>query len=235
MASGKLYLVPTLLGEGIDPHSQLPMAWWPTLEHIRHFAVEDVRSARRFLRGLFKQFPIDDSQFYPIGKHGSAENQTIISACSRGFDVAVLSEAGCPGIADPGAHLVAMAHQNNVEVVPWVGPSSILLALMASGMNGQQFAFRGYLPVQNAERKQKIKWMEGLVERTGETQLFIETPFRNESMVAALKEILKPTTLMGVAVDLGMPSQVIRVQTAGAFQLPGLHKRPAVFFMGRSF
>jgi 16S rRNA (cytidine1402-2'-O)-methyltransferase len=127
-----------------------------------------------------------------------------------------------------------MAHQNNIEVVPWVGPSSILLALMASGMNGQHFAFRGYLPVQSAERKQRIKFMEGLVERTGETQLFIETPFRNEAMLAALKETLKPTTLLGVAVDLGLPGQTIRVQPAGQFQLPGLHKRPAVFFMGRS-
>ena len=232
MVKGSLFLVPTFLGEG-DATMTMPEGQLAILENIRHFAVEEIRSARRYLRARMKTFPIDDSTFYPIGKHADERNMAIVQACKQGHDVAVLSEAGCPGVADPGAALVSLAHAHQIKVVPWVGPSSLLLALMASGMSGQQFAFRGYLPVQPAERKAKIKWLEGLMERTGETQIFIETPFRNEALLQALTETLKPATQLAVAVDLTLPTEEIRAKAAGQFGPMDLRKRPAVFLIGK--
>jgi 16S rRNA (cytidine1402-2'-O)-methyltransferase len=192
MNSGKLYLIPSRL---IDSKSQILLADYVlTLSHIRHFVVEDIRTARRFIRSVIVDFDIDHSVFWEIDKHNpNPVFDPTIKTLKEGQDVGLLSEAGCPGIADPGSQLVLEAHKAGVPVIPWIGPSSLLLSMMASGMNGQGYTFHGYLPAkQGADLIKKILQLETESEKTGYAQQFIETPYRNQSLFNELCKHLKP-------------------------------------------
>jgi 16S rRNA (cytidine1402-2'-O)-methyltransferase len=200
----------------------------------RHFYVENLRSARRFLKGVFPEKVIDDCFFEEMLKDEPIRMQPLRTWMGEGHPVAIVSEAGCPGVADPGAQVVAAAHQLGAAVRPLVGPSSLLLALMASGMNGQSFAFNGYLPVKAPERGQKIRFYEQRAIKEGQTQLFIETPYRNNALLTDLLQHCQPSTRICIAQNIGLPEAFIQTRPATAWkkQLPDLPKAPAVFLIG---
>lgn len=235
MAKGKLYLVPTTLGsEGVE--HIIPQEVAAKTISFRYFAVEEIKSARRYLRKLDREFPIDDCQFFIINKRSSIEDvMPIIRVLNEGNDVGIISEAGCPGIADPGAELVAVAHQQGIHVHPLVGPSSILLTLIASGFNGQEFAFHGYLPKERKERIRKIKELEFNTNKEGVTHLFMETPFRNNNLVEDLLNELKDDTLLCIGSDLTNYGE--RIQTMSVVdwrkKIYSLDKIPAIFALGK--
>lgn len=226
-----LYLIPTTLGES-DLNSVLPEKNNIITNSIRHFIVEDVRTARRFLRKVDRQFPIDDCEFYPLNQHTTPEQiTTYLAALAQGNDMGVISEAGCPAIADPGADIVKMAQQANYKVVPLVGPSSILLALMGSGFNGQSFAFVGYLPIDSSDRAKAIKRLEGRAIAESQTQLFIETPYRNMKMLEDILKNCQTNTRLCIAADITLETEFIKTKSVGEWkkQLPELGKRPCIF------
>jgi len=231
-----LYLIPVELGD--VPHSHiLPAANHDIVCSIRHFAVEDVRSARRFLRRVDAAFDIDGATFYPMGKHADA---AVYAEClkplEQGLSVGVISEAGCPAVADPGADIVALAQRRGLKVVPLVGPSSMLLAVMASGLGGQSFAFTGYLPIDDAERERCIRRLEKRAWDERQTQLFIETPYRNIRMFAHLLRVLKPQTRLCVAAAITTPDEYIRTRTVAEWRRhaqPDIDRKPAIFLIGR--
>jgi len=209
MATGTLFLIPNTLGSEQTNHI-IPQVVAETAAALRHFAVEEVKSARRFLRKIDRQFPIDDSQFVVMNKHTTApELMGLIRLLKSGENVGIMSEAGCPGIADPGSVLVALAHEQNIRVCPMVGPSSILLTLIGSGFNGQNFAFHGYLPKDKKERIRRLKDLEARVRRSGETQIFMDTPFRNMHVLEDLLNELSDDTLLCVATNLTLPDERI--------------------------
>lgn len=235
MATGTLFLIPnTLGGEQLD--NIIPPAVAETAIQLRHFAVEEIKSARRFLRKIDRQFPIDDSEFVIMNKNTAApELMGLIRLLKNGENVGVLSEAGCPGIADPGAVLTALAHENNIRVSPMVGPSSILLTLIGSGFNGQQFTFHGYLPKDKKERVRKLKDLEARVRKSGETQLFMDTPFRNMHVLDDLLNELSDDTYLCVATNLTLPDEHINTRAIvdwreNAFDLA---KNPTMFALGK--
>ena len=198
------------------------------------FIVENLRSARRFLKKAGLQKGIDDLQFFEINKRTKAEDiPSFLSAASEGKNIGVLSEAGCPGIADPGAEVVKWAHKKNIQVIPLIGPSSILLALMASGMNGQNFAFTGYLPKEKADRRRKIKQLEQFSKTQKQTQIFIETPFRNNYLLDDLQSYCDKDTQIVVACDITLPTQYIKRLSAKDWKKEkvDLHKRPCIFIL----
>ena len=197
----------------------------------RHFYVENLRSARRFLKGVFPEKNIDECFFEEMPKDGSLNLQPLRQWAKAGETMAVVSEAGCPGIADPGALVVAEAHRLKIPVVPLTGPSSLLLSLMASGLNGQSFAFNGYLPVKNPERSQRIKAFEQRAHKENQTQLFIETPYRNNALLADLLQNCQPQTRLCIALNIGGPDAFIQTKTIKEWQSspPTLPKAPAVF------
>ncbi len=211
----------------------LPAETIEAAQSCRHFYVENLRSARRFLKGIFPQKDIDGCFFEEMPKDGSLDLQPFRNWTRAGETVAVVSEAGCPGIADPGAVLVAEAHQLGVAVLPLTGPSSLLLALMASGLNGQSFAFNGYLPVKNPERSQKIRFYEQRAQKENQTQLFIETPYRNAALVADLLQNCGPQTRLCIALNIGGPDAFIQTKTIREWKQapPTLAKAPAVFLL----
>lgn len=231
---GKLYLLPVPLGED---------AWYTVPEYVKEiirgldvFVVEKAKTARRFLKEVAFPTPFDDCLFFELNKRTEArEIPSFLEPAQVGRSVGLLSEAGVPAVADPGSRLVLAAHQQGVEVMPLVGPSSILLALMAAGMNGQAFAFKGYLSAKRPELAQELKQLEAQANRQGETQIFIETPYRNQAVVETALNVLDANTLFSVAVDLTLPTQWIQTHTIGAWRTsswPDLHKRPAVFVLG---
>jgi 16S rRNA (cytidine1402-2'-O)-methyltransferase len=233
MSLGKLYLIPTRL---IDSKSQILLADYVlTLSHIRHFVVEDIRTARRFIRSEIVDFDIDHSVFWEIDKHNpNPVFDPAINILKEGQDVGLLSEAGCPGIADPGSQLVLEAHKAGVPVIPWIGPSSLLLSMMASGMNGQGYTFHGYLPAkQGADLIKKILQLETESEKTGYAQQFIETPYRNQSLFNALCKHLKNTTLLCIATDITGENEDIKTKTIAQWKTVtvDLNKRPTVFIL----
>ena len=231
----KLYLVPNVLSEG-SWQNVLPSVVFPVLTETRHFIVENVRTARRFMKQVNSEINIDECTFYEINKRTKyAEIPSFLTPVSEGFDVAVISEAGCPGVADPGAEVVKIAHQKGIQVVPLVGPSSILLALMASGFNGQEFAFKGYLPVKPAERTKEIAVLEKRVNTQGQTQIFIETPYRNNQLIADLLKTCAPDTLLCIAANLTGENEMVATKTIKQWKtaLPNLHKQPAIFLIGK--
>lgn len=233
MSKGKVILIPCTLGD-ISPLEVLPLA---NIEHINScdvFIVESLRSARRFLKKAGLQKEIDDLQFFEINKRTkSGDIPSFLSAASEGKNIGVLSEAGCPGVADPGAEVVKWAHRKDLEVIPLVGPSSILLALMASGMNGQNFSFVGYLPKEKNQRIKKIKQLEQLSRTTAQTQIFIETPYRNNHLFEDLVANCNQETSIAIACDLTLPSQHIRCLKAKQWKgkKPNFHKRPCIFLL----
>lgn len=230
---GTLYLVPNLLGL-VAPETVLPARTLDIARHLRHWVVETEKPARAFLKTLGTPVPIADLHIAPLPALPSADHALLLAPCRSGTDLGLLSDAGCPGVADPGARLVAAAHVAGVRVVPLVGPSSLLLALMASGMNGQSFAFHGYLPVPAQERAAALKRLEDESARHDRAQLFIETPYRNPVMVQALGQALRADTTVLVACDLTLATETIERRTAAGWRKDDgsrFAKRPAIFVL----
>ena len=231
--TGTLYLLPSPLAEETAA-AVLPAQALECCKVLRHYLCENARTSRRFLSSLRLGLTIEELNIAELNKDTpDAEVSKLLQPLRQGQDMGILSEAGCPGVADPGARAVAQAHKEGIKVVPVVGPSSILLALMASGMGGQNFAFRGYLPVKNPERSHAIRSLEKGV-KTGQTQLFMETPYRNTPLLKELIENCQPDTMLCMASNLTAPEEYIRTQTIGAWkkQLPDLHKQPTIFVLG---
>jgi 16S rRNA (cytidine1402-2'-O)-methyltransferase len=230
---GKLYLIPSTLGED-SPMNVLPGVIPQVIDNLKHFIVEDLRTARRFLKKINPGIVIDDLTFQILNEHTPADEiPAMLTPLTEGSDVGLLSEAGLPCVADPGSALVGYAHEQGIKVVPLSGPSSIFLALMASGFNGQNFAFHGYLPVDKRDRIQKIKDIETAIYQKDQTQIFIETPYRNNQMLEALIQACKPQTKICIAVDLTLPGEIIIQTTAKRLNLnrPDFNKKPAVFLL----
>jgi 16S rRNA (cytidine1402-2'-O)-methyltransferase len=228
-----LYLIPTTLGEtSID--KVLPAEITRVVKSLRYFVVENTRTARRHLKKLVPEIVIDDLDFAELNEHSLKLGlELLLDPIKQGFDVGILSEAGCPAIADPGADLVRIAHEKGIRVVPLVGPSSILLALMASGMNGQNFAFIGYLPIKPAERTVAIRDIERNSSKDKQTRIFIETPYRNNKMVEDLLFTCNEQTRLCIAVDLTLESEFVVTKTIAAWRksVPDINKRPAIFLL----
>lgn len=230
---GKLYLIPTRLGDN-PPLEVLPISIKKIIEDIDHYIVENEKTARRFIKRISPSKSQPSLKLQVLNKYTTeAERNTYLNNCLEGFSVGLLSEAGCPAIADPGADIVSLAHQMDIKVVPLVGPSSIILALMGSGMNGQSFTFNGYLPIDKSERKQKLKALERLSAEQHQAQIFIETPYRNMKMLEDLTSTLHPNTRICVACDLTLPTEFIKTKTANDWKhnKEDLHKRPTIFII----
>ena len=231
-ASGSLFLLPSDLGDAPTP--VIPGASQAMAHRLRHFIAENPKSARAFLKRIAYPQPLNTVSITTLDKDTPATAIAgLLKPLRDGLDVALLSEAGCPAVADPGALLVRAAHEAGIPVVPLVGPSAILLALMASGLNGQRFAFHGYLPVDATARASKIREREQRSKREDATQIFIETPYRNDAMLQSLMEYGADTTLLCVAADLTQPGEFIATRSIAAWRkkLPALNKRPAVFLL----
>ena len=229
-----LYLIPVTLGEtGIE--QVLPSYNHDIIMGIRHFIVENIRSARRFLRQVDREFPIDDSTFYEMGKHADEHQfSQYLQALRDGKPMGVISEAGCPAVADPGADVVMLAQREGLKVVPLVGPSSIIMAVMASGCNGQAFAFHGYLPIDPAERQKRLRQLENRSQLENETELFIETPYRNRKLFDDILRSCQPKTRLCVAAGITTEAEWIKTRTVAQWrqsQLPELGKVPAIFLI----
>ncbi|GHC54694.1 SAM-dependent methyltransferase [Ulvibacter litoralis] len=230
---GNLYLIPCTLGD-TPPLEVLPLLVKKAVEHINHYVVEHEKNARRFIKSIDSKKIQGDLIFQEINKFTNPEEiPQMLNPCFQGFDVGVLSDAGCPGIADPGASVVQEAHKRGIRVVPLVGPSSILMAMMASGFNGQNFAFNGYLPIDKGERKTTIKRLEKLSIEYDQSQSFIETPYRNNQLLESLCSTLHPQTMICVACDITLPSEYIKTASAGDWKKikVDLHKRPTLFII----
>ena len=231
--AGKLYLIPVTLGDSPVRHV-IPDYVLEVLYQLDHFIVEDLRSARRYLKKAGLVQAIDDLTFYLLNEHTEdSAIKEMLDPLKKGVDVGILSEAGVPAVADPGSEMVAKAHQYGIRVIPLAGPSSILMALMASGMNGQAFRFHGYLPVKKAQRQNSLRQLEKLTNTTGETQIFIETPYRNMSLLEDLIKTCREDTLLCIAVDISLDSESVKTKTVREWKqrLPDIHKRPAVFLI----
>lgn len=230
----KLYLIPNVLSDS-SWQSVLPAQIHPILTNTKHFIVENIRTARRFMKQVNREINIDECTFYELNKRTkSSELPNFLKPLEQGFDVGVISEAGCPGVADPGADVVKIAHQKGYKVVPIVGPSSILLALMASGLNGQNFAFVGYLPVKPNERVREITTLEKRIKNNRQTQIFIETPYRNNQIINDLLKTCSPTTLLCIAANITGENEFIATKTIREWKnkVPDLHKQPVIFLIG---
>lgn len=230
----KLYLIPNLLSEG-DWQNVLPAHVLPVLTQTRYFIVENIRTARRFMKQVNQDIEIDDLTFFELNKHTpSSEIPSFLNPLEKGEDIAVISEAGCPGVADPGAEIVKLAHQKRMEVVPLTGPSSIILSLMSSGLNGQNFAFNGYLPVKSDERSKAVKVLEKKAKIEQQTQIFIETPYRNNQLIKDLLKMCSSATLLCIAANLTGENEFIATRPIGEWKkgVPDLHKQPAIFLIG---
>lgn len=230
---GKLYLVPTMLGDNA-PLEVLPISIKRTIEDVDHYIAENEKSARRFIKRISPSKNQPDLHFEVLNKYTDPTKiPSFLDPCVQGMDMVLLSEAGAPGIADPGADIVRAAHEKKIQVVPLVGPSCITMAMMASGMNGQNFAFTGYLPIESDLRAKAIKSLEKLSFETGQAQIFIETPYRNEKLLLELIRKLKPTTRLCVATDITLPTEHIITRTVHEWQRKAhdIHKRPTVFII----
>ena len=230
---GKLYLIPTTLGE-TEPLEVMPLSVKKVVEQIDYYIVENEKSARRFIKKISPKKQQSSLHIMLLDKYAEdIETSKYLDICQQGINVGLLSEAGVPAVADPGATIVKLAHQKNIQVVPLVGPSSILMAMMSSGMNGQNFAFNGYLPIDKGDRKRAVKDLEKLSQDKNQSQIFIETPYRNEKMFADLKVALSPTTYLCIAADITLPSEYIKTMMVKDWkhQQPDLHKKPAIFII----
>ncbi len=231
--TGTLYLIPTSLGD-TDFNTILPSNNGIICTQTKHFIVEDIRTARRFLKKTNAEINIDELNFYTLNQHTNAEMiSSYLSPLRKGFDVGVLSEAGCPAIADPGADVVAIAQAEGIKVVPLVGPSSILLALMGSGFNGQSFAFVGYLPIQGNDRTKAITKLENRVYGENQSQIFIETPYRNNKLLEDLVNTCRADTKICIAADITLETEFIKTKKAKDWKKdkPDLNKRPCIFIL----
>lgn len=235
MNTAKLYLVPVPLAD-IEHSACLPELNRNIVRNIKHFIVENVRSARRFLKAADRNINIDELAFYELNKHTTPDQiASFLEPMKQGESIGVISEAGCPAVADPGSDIVAIAQRRGYDIVPLVGPSSILMALMGSGFNGQRFAFLGYLPIDDAARVQAIRDLEHRLYTTGETQIFIETPYRNNKLADELLRLCKPQTKLCIACNLTSSEALVRTKSLAEWKgkLPDLHKKPTIFVLGR--
>ena len=228
-----LYLIPTTLGEtALD--TILPAQNDQIVISLKYFIVENIRTARRFLKKVNREINIDELTFFELNQHTSPEEiSTFLKPMQEGQDMGVISEAGCPAVADPGADVVAIAQQRNYVVKPLVGPSSILLSLMASGFNGQSFTFHGYLPIQQSDRAKMLKKMEVQIYNNNQTQLFFETPYRNMKILEDILTVCMPDTKLCIAVDITLETEFIKTKTVKEWksQKPDLNKRPCIFLL----
>lgn len=229
--TGIVYLIPTVLHE--QAPETLPAYLLEHVKKCKAFFVENERTTRRFLKSIWREMVIDDYEWYTIHKAEVQVQQQFTRLLNEGKNIGIISEAGCPGIADPGQLLIDAAQKMNATVKPLVGPSSILLALMASGMNGQQFQFVGYLPIDNSDRKNRVKELEAESVAKKSTQIFIETPFRNNQLIAELLQSCKPHTRLCIAADLTAPAEIIKTKTIQEWkkETPDFHKRLCIFLL----
>ncbi len=231
--NGKIYLIPTTLGVS-DPKKVFPPEIKNVLNSLNYFIVENIRSARRYLKLIDKSTDIDKLTFYELNKH---TDKNIISSYLKpifsGESIGIISEAGNPGIADPGSEIVKLAHRKNIDVVPLVGPSSILLALISSGMNGQNFTFNGYLPVKSNERIKKLKFLELCSRTEHQSQIFMEAPYRNQKLLTDILNNCDKFTRLCIAVDITLENEFIKTKTISEWkkQIPDINKRPAIFIL----
>ena len=224
-------MIPTTLGDN-EPLEVLPISIKKAVEQIDHYIVENEKTARRFIKKINSKKSQPGLQIYLLNKYTEPDIiSSFLDPCLAGMDMGVLSEAGCPGIADPGADVVKIAHKKGIRVVPLVGPSSIVLAMMASGLNGQNFAFNGYLPIDSNERKKAIKKLEKVSRDIHQSQLFIETPYRNDKLLQELLRTLANGTLLCIACDITLPTEYIATKSIGEWkkETVNLHKRPTLF------
>lgn len=231
--TGKLYLIPTTLGE-MNPEDVLPQTIKRSIDFIDDYIVENEKTARRFIKSIHPEKKQQLLNLYLLNKHTEeAEHFKMICPLLEGKNIGLMSEAGCPGVADPGAVIVKLAHEKGIQVIPLVGPSSILLAVMASGMNGQSFAFNGYLPIESQEKKNAIRQFEKLSQEKNQSQLFIETPYRNNKLVDDLIQILHPNTQLCIACDITLPTEYIKTKSVKDWKKNkvDLHKRPCIFII----
>jgi 16S rRNA (cytidine1402-2'-O)-methyltransferase len=230
---GKLYLIPTTLGD-TEPLEVMPLSVKNVIDQLEYFIVENEKSARRFIKKIAPEKEQSSLRLMSLDKYAEEmDTFKYLDVCQKGINIGLLSEAGVPAIADPGASMVKLAHQKNIQVVPLVGPSSILMAMMGSGMNGQNFAFNGYLPIEKGERKNAIKDLEKLSKDKNQSQIFIETPYRNEKMFTELKDTLSTSTYLCIAADITLPTEYIKTMMIKDWkhQKPDLHKKPAIFIL----
>ncbi|MFD2552119.1 SAM-dependent methyltransferase [Bizionia sediminis] len=233
---GKLYLIPTTLGN-TNPLDVLPITVKKTIENLTIFIVENEKTARRFIKQITPHKKQSELRLFLLNKFtDEAVIPTFLEPCLNGQNVGLLSEAGCPAVADPGADVVSIAHNQQIQVVPLVGPSSIIMAVMASGMNGQSFAFNGYLPIDKQARKAELQRLERVSLQQNQSQLFIETPYRNNAMLQDICKVLHPDTQVCVACDITLPTEFIKTQSVTLWKKNSadLHKRPALFIIHRS-
>ena len=235
---GKLYLIPITLsnpGEtSVVPEDVLPQAVKRVIDFIDDYIVENEKTARKFIKSIHPDKKQPDLKINTLNKHTEiSAHHEFIQPLLNGKNIGLMSESGCPGIADPGAVIVKLAHEKGIQVVPLVGPSSILLALMASGMNGQSFAFNGYLPIDKNDKKQALKMYERLSQEKNQTQLFIETPYRNNKLMEDLLQLLQPSTLLCVACDITLPTEFIKKKDINEWkkEKADLHNRPCIFII----
>ncbi|MFC0876631.1 SAM-dependent methyltransferase [Saccharicrinis sp. FJH2] len=230
-----LYLLPSLMGD-TAAEDVLPAKNIALIKTLKHFIVEDLRSARRFLKTVDKSIEIDELTFYLLNEHTTPEEASrLIKPLLKGNDVGLMSDAGCPGVADPGADVVALAHEKNITVVPLVGPSSILMSVMAAGMNGQNFSFVGYLPVKPHEKQNRLKELERRIMHENQSQVFIEAPYRNMKLAEDLLRMCSPDLRLCIAVDISTPQEFIKTKRIAEWKskLPDMHKKPAIFVLGK--
>lgn len=228
-----LFLIPNLIGD-TEPDLVLPAGMYSRIKHIRHFIVEDIRTARRFLKKLDKEIVIDDLTFYELNKHSEpAEINKYLAVAESGSDVGLLSEAGLPCIADPGNVIVMQAHKKNIRVVPISGPSSLFMALMASGLNGQNFAFNGYVPVEVSLRITKLKMLESRSLKEKQSQIFMDTPYRNDKLLDDILSNLNPHTYLCIASNISCEDEMIATKTIADWKQnkPALNKKPCIFII----
>ncbi|MDR3352100.1 MAG: SAM-dependent methyltransferase [Zoogloeaceae bacterium] len=235
MRRGTFYLIPVPLGAASPPEAVLPPPVLETLRGLRHFVVENAKSARAFLKGAAMPTPLQSLSLAELNEHTPAAMlPALLAPIREGHDLGLLSEAGCPAVADPGAALVALAQAESLRVVPCVGPSALLLALMASGLEGQRFAFHGYLPARAEARRSAIRKLEAASRARDETQLFIETPYRNQALFATLLETAHPDTRLCLAIDITLATESIQTRTIANWKRqppPDLERRPTVFLL----
>jgi len=233
MKKGKLILIPTIIGENTAKEN-LPSIIYDTIKNTNIYIVENIRSARRFIKNIYKEKDIENTTFYAYGKHDSIDlEQDLLIHILAGKNVGLISEAGVPSVADPGSKIVEYAHNYNIRVIPLVGPSSILLALMASGMNGQNFAFNGYLPIKSKERTNKIKQLEKLANLRNQTQIFMETPYRNNKLLEVILKTCRSQTRLCIASNITTDHESILTKTILEWKTIkiNINKQPSIFLL----
>ena len=234
---GKLYLIPTTLGD-MAADDVLPQTIKRAIDFIDYYIVENEKTARKSIKIVHPEKKQSELKLFLLNKHTETkEHLDFIKPLLEGHHVGLMSEAGCPGVADPGAVIVKIAHEKGIQVIPLVGPSSILLALMASGMNGQSFTFNGYLPIEKSEKKQALKVLEKLSFDKNQSQLFIETPYRNNKLLEDILQTLQPNTLLCVACDITLPTEYIKTMSINLWkkQKIDLHNRPCIFILHKTY